>query len=534
MSFADDRLCPLCSSLDLQKVFDPARFDGLPGVRTAEGVGTSWTRYIQHVGDWRPPLERLGQYPPGMILSCPFCEVVLGLLHIISRATRETSRVILAIPADLLYDFVIADGEAGSGVAPASVFLLIMSPGQFSQTAARYFGNTQTGGGLTAWIRFAHREFPGTLISILSDTIVEPPQSLMELPMQGRRLLEERVDYGLIRSWIQLCERQHATCRTAPDWKPVLHFKLIDCESGRIINADSGRKFRYVALSYVWGSAPPEKYTYPRLPDDLPPVILDSMRATMKLGFRYVWIDRYCIWQEDKTHKMSQVEQMDQIYGDAELTIIAVGAKDPSYGLPGLTLSRTQHASITKRIGQQKLIANFSHHWQLDQITRSKWATRGWTFQETCLSRRRLYFSNYEVSFECHDMMCFEHLTRPLAYKGSLEHYERPEWNHINNAHGVWAIIQRYCERQLTFTSDRLAAIMGVLKKWSRANPGCLSYWGVPIVASDWPRQDADTLKRAFLAGLEWETCRFSKLVMGIAKWEKTVRPQRLLPFTTP
>ncbi|KZL75832.1 hypothetical protein CT0861_00991 [Colletotrichum tofieldiae] len=394
-----------------------------------------------------------------------------------------------------------------------------MSPAQFTQAAAQYFGNTQTGGGLTAWIRFAHREYPGTLISVLSNAIVEPPRPLLQLPMQGRQLLEERIDYGLVRSWIHLCESQHDTCRTAPGWKPVPHFKLIDCESGRIINADSGQRFRYVALSYVWGSVPPEKYAYPRLPSDLPPVILDSMRATMKLGFRYVWVDRYCIWQEDKTHKMSQVEKMDQIYGDAELTIIAIGARDPSYGLPGLTLGRTQHAPITKRIGQQKLIANFSHHWQLDQITRSKWATRGWTFQETCLSRRRLYFSNYEVSFECRDMMCFEHLTRPLAYRGSLEHHERPEWNHINNPHGVWAIIQRYCERQLTFSSDRLAAISGVLHKWSRVNPGCSSYWGIPIVASDWPRLDSDALRRAFFAGLGWE------LVMGVAEWENIIRP---------
>ncbi|KAK6224320.1 hypothetical protein QIS74_02647 [Colletotrichum tabaci] len=506
MSFADDRLCPVCSQLDLQKVFDAARFQGLPRINTPESFKTNWTKYIQHVGDWRPPLERLEQYAPGLMPSCPFCEVVLGLVHVVSRFTRETGRVILAIPTDILYDVHVANGRPATDVAPASVFLLIMSPSQFAQTAALHFGNPQAVGGLNAWVRFAHREYPGTLVSVLSDTIVEPPQPLLELPMQGRRIFEERIDYGLVRSWIHLCESQHDTCRVTTEWKPIPHFKLIDCESRLIVSADSSdQRFRYVALSYVWGSAPPEKYTYPRLPDDLPPVVLDAMRVTMKLGFRYLWVDRYCIWQQDTTHKMSQVERMDQIYGDAELTVIAVGARDPGYGLPGLTLSRTNHAPITKRVGERKLVANFSHHWQLDQITRSKWATRGWTFQETCLSRRRLYFSGYEVSFECRDMMCFEHLTRPLAYRGSLEHHERPEWNHVNSPHGVWAIIQRYCDRQLTFSSDRLAAVSGVLRKWSRVNPGCSSYWGVPMVASDWQRLDADSLKRAFLAGLEWE-----------------------------
>lgn len=202
---------------------------------------------------------------------------------------------------------------------------------------------------------------------------------------------------------------------------------------------------------------------------------------------------------------MSQVERMDQIYSDAELTIVAVGAKDPGYGLPGLTLSRTQHIPINQRIGERHLVGKFSHHWQLNEVSKSKWATRGWSFQETCLSRRRLYFSNYEVSFECHDMMCFEHLTQPLAYEGSLEHRERPEWNHINSPHGIRAVIANYCKRQLSFSSDRLAAITGVLNRWAKVNKGCASYWGIPVVASGTEPLSGASSKQAFLAGLHWQ-----------------------------
>ncbi|KAK2042663.1 HET-domain-containing protein [Colletotrichum somersetense] len=511
MSFSDERLCPNCRKLDLQAVFNPDRFHGLPPIGSAHSHETSWTKYIQHVADWRPLTreERVSFYPPGVIPSCPFCDLVFSIsFNLVHYPMAETERIIFAIPANLPYHFAALD-EGTSGQGPStvtSVFLLVMKPSNYKRLSAQYFGNTRIGGGwLTAWIRFAHREAPGSLISIASTVVLEPPQPLLNLPMQARVLGEDRIDFGLIRSWIHLCEHNHDTCRNNPDWRTLPYFKLIDCGSRQIINTDPGKRYRYVALSYVWGTAPPDKYTYPCLPDNLPPVIQDAMRATIKLGFRYIWIDRYCIWQDDLTHKMSQVERMDQIYGDAELSIIAIGAKDPGYGLPGLSLSRTKHAPTTKRIGQQKVVTNFSHHWQLDQISRSKWATRGWTFQETCLSRRRLYFSNYEVSFECHDMMCFEHLTRPLALEGSLEHHERPEWNLLNTPDGVWAILQKYCDRQLTYNSDRLAAVSGVLKKWSRVNPGCSSYWGVPIVASGWPEVDATASKNAFLAGLEWE-----------------------------
>ncbi|KAK1504373.1 uncharacterized protein CCOS01_16825 [Colletotrichum costaricense] len=510
MSLSDDRLCRNCTKLNLQAVFDPARFDGLPAIGSAQSYKTSWTKYIQHVGDWRPLTreDRISQYPPGIIPSCPFCDLVFSIGFNLNRyPMAEKEKIMLAIPANLLYNFAEKPKLGDGGERPDfnSVLLLVMNPSHYKTASAQYFGNTSAGGGLTAWIRFAHREAPGSLVSLASTAILEPTRPLLDLPMQARVLREERIDYGLVRSWIHLCENHHDACRTSPDWQTLPHFKLIDCETRQIINTDPATRYRYVALSYVWGVAPPDRYTYPCLPDDLPPVIQDAMRATIKLGFRYIWIDRYCIWQDDATHKMSQVERMDQIYGDAELSIIAIGAKDPSYGLPGLSLGRTQHVPITKTIGEQGIVTNFSHQWQLDQISRSKWSTRGWTFQETCLSRRRLYFSNYEVSFECHDMMCFEHLTRPLALQGNLEHHERPEWTLLNTPDGIWAILQKYCDRQLTYSSDRLAAVSGVLKKWSRVNPGCFSYWGIPIVASGWLVVDATASRRAFLAGLQWE-----------------------------
>ncbi|KAK1716027.1 uncharacterized protein BDZ83DRAFT_536031, partial [Colletotrichum acutatum] len=276
MSFSDDRLCRNCTKLNLQAVFDPVRFDGLPAVGSAQSYKTSWTKYIQHVGNWRPLTreERISQYPPGMIPSCPFCDLVFSIGFNLTRyPMAEKKKIMLAIPANLLYNFAGKEKVASRVEVSdfTSVLLLVMNPSHYKTASAQYFGNTSAGGGLTAWIRFAHREAPGSLVSLASTAILEPVQPILELPMQARVLREERIDY--------------------------------------------------------------DKYTYPYLPDDLPPVIQDAMRATIKLGFRYIWIDRYCIWQDDGIHKMSQVERMDQIYGDAELSIIAIGAKDPSYGL---------------------------------------------------------------------------------------------------------------------------------------------------------------------------------------------------------
>lgn len=41
--------------------------------------------------------------------------------------------------------------------------------------------------------------------------------------------------------------------------------------------------------------------------------------------YRYLWVDRYCIDQDDVAEKKEQIAQMDRIYRGAELTIIAAG-----------------------------------------------------------------------------------------------------------------------------------------------------------------------------------------------------------------
>lgn len=193
-----------------------------------------------------------------------------------SHTPRETKKVLLAIQSDLLYDIATSRREQHAMNAATSVFLLIMDQVQYDEAKAKSFGST------TLFVRFAHRDFPGSLVSLVANPSVDLRRPL-DLPMQGRRLLEETIDYDFVRSWIQLCEDQHENCRRKGNLQPVPRLKLIDCEARRIIKPDPNRKYPYVALSYAWGSAPPEKYNYPNLPDDLPPVILDTMRAVVKL-----------------------------------------------------------------------------------------------------------------------------------------------------------------------------------------------------------------------------------------------------------
>ena len=93
-------------------------------------------------------------------------------------------------------------------------------------------------------------------------------------------------DWGYIKDCIQLCQDTHPGC----DFRNVscfpVGFRVIDCHTNDVVGHPHDEP--YLCLSYVWGSASnklQEGY-YPQ-------VVVDAIRVTMALGFRYLWVDKY-------------------------------------------------------------------------------------------------------------------------------------------------------------------------------------------------------------------------------------------------
>lgn len=62
----------------------------------------------------------------------------------------------------------------------------------------------------------------------------------------------------------------------------------------------------------------------------LPQTIEDVITVTLDLQFQYLWVDMYCIKQNDMLDFHTQIQQMDRIYRGAEITIIAAAGTGPS------------------------------------------------------------------------------------------------------------------------------------------------------------------------------------------------------------
>jgi hypothetical protein len=113
---------------------------------------------------------------------------------------------------------------------------------------------------------------------------------------------------------------------------------------------------------------------------DLPCTIRDAITATRGLGFGYLWVDRYCINQEDKSELAEQTSKMDLIYQGAQVTIIAASGENPHHGLPGIRARQLTQAY--GNYGKHFLISSLQN--LMRQIKRSKWSTEAGLTRKVC------------------------------------------------------------------------------------------------------------------------------------------------------
>lgn len=184
-------------------------------------------------------------------------------------------------------------------------------------------------------------------------------------------------DCDKVRSWLDTCARCHGTaCKS--DSLRVPGMNLIDCANMVIVKA--AQETPWLALSYVWGvehqKRDLERYRAgSRLSMRIPNTIRDAIIVTLRLGYRFLWVDEYCIDQNDEIHRSEQISRMDQIYQGADLTIVAAAGTNKMYGLPGVGSTKRTEGNVVY-IGDVIVFANrIMPH---TETTRSKWFTRAW------------------------------------------------------------------------------------------------------------------------------------------------------------
>ncbi|KAK4446311.1 heterokaryon incompatibility protein-domain-containing protein [Podospora aff. communis PSN243] len=329
----------------------------------------------------------------------------------------------------------------------------------------------------------------------------EAPPLLQDNEMLASTKGDPHLDLSRLKDWIAYCDTHHqGTCVRIDDpWKkvePPLMLYLIDAEEERV-SQQSG-KTAYVALSYVWGAsssplvsvkanideltAPKSLSRLSRLGRTLAGTIRDAMEVTRNLGFRYLWVDRLCIVQDDELHKPIQLAAMAAIYGNALVTIIADNGDDEE-GLSGVGPDNSTRCPFKLLClpGKVELVIDDPNlHAPAEPSTtlnKKTYNTRGWTLQEEMLSHRTLRFTRQEVRWMCHKSRLREiyHDDRQITENrtASIEvQLFKPQPDIMTYGH----MAVDYTSRLLTYDTDAVHAFSAIIATYSKSMKAGMFY----------------------------------------------------------
>jgi hypothetical protein len=123
-----------------------------------------------------------------------------------------------------------------------------------------------------------------------------------------RKINASHIDFDIPRAWLAQDGASPSSQRSPAT--PNIPARLIDCQTMMVIAATSQP---YLALSYVWGRAmfdTHNEYSGPEgvLPENLPSTIADAISVTKRLGYRYLWVDKYTIDQKNEKSKLHDIQ----------------------------------------------------------------------------------------------------------------------------------------------------------------------------------------------------------------------------------
>ncbi|KAF9894869.1 hypothetical protein FE257_004490 [Aspergillus nanangensis] len=286
-------------------------------------------------------------------------------------------------------------------------------------------------------------------------------------------------DLRNMKSFLRTCVRDHPDCNKKIRDRaltlytdPNLRLRVFDIRTNRVIPAPPN--CRYIALSYVWGGHISPQLTQAQLikppgastlsnayalidPKFLLPTIADAIAFVRMMGERYIWVDQLCIVQDDPTEMSNTVAAMNRIYNASVFTIIAADG-DATFGLPGVRKnSRNLDPIITSIDGVTLVVAEP----EIKSLATSRWASRGWTYQEMELSTRHFIFTKGRIYYQCREMVRLESDPNRI--------FERPTPSDTGSPHAgppgfaEYAFhVERYSPRSLTYSSDVLRAFQGI------------------------------------------------------------------------
>ncbi|GME58355.1 uncharacterized protein ASPWEDRAFT_44843 [Neofusicoccum parvum] len=253
-------------------------------------------------------------------------------------------------------------------------------------------------------------------------------------------------------------------------------FRVIDVVDECVVAAPP--ECEYVTLSYVWGPWQPAKRTLKATKANIeelaspgflkgkkiPATIADAMAVCSLIGKRYLWVDRFCIIQDDADSWRAQTDAMDKIYSNSYVTLVAMEGNDAHAGLRGVSGVRSYEVLFQG----MKIWENCPS--PPGGMSESTWSTRGWTLQEALLSQNLLIFTEKRVFFESLENLGIQMDTIPQSeiISSQMPSAKLLHWHiSLTDSHrglSYFNCLHEYSRRHLGNPMDILRAFTGILQ----------------------------------------------------------------------
>lgn len=283
--------------------------------------------------------------------------------------------------------------------------------------------------------------------------------------------------FSTLKRWISQCQTHHSQCdfageRTLPH--RVLQIESLQPLRVRVLE-DCSRRERYACLSHRWAESEtrPKSLTTQNLElykagipqDRFYPLVRDAITAAFRLDLRFIWIDCYCILQDDEKDWEREAACMASIYEHAFLTISATSSEN-GRGMFSVAPPDSLGVQITEINGEVVFARKRLNHpcettiFDRDALSGAS-LIRGWVFQERLLSNRFIHFTKDEIFWECRESTWCECASREEEWVDKRAKTARALRNQ------KWEdIAAQYNQTQLSFEKDRLPALAGVAKRY--------------------------------------------------------------------
>ncbi|WQF80964.1 Putative heterokaryon incompatibility [Colletotrichum destructivum] len=320
------------------------------------------------------------------------------------------------------------------------------------------------------------------------------------------REVPDQTTLNHVTNWLKKCN-EHPHCHSRD--KSSLPTRLLDVGTAdsasstiKLVEPDSDLCDRYITLSYCWGQGAKHFTTTSETLhahkegislEALPQTLRDAVIMTRTLGVRYLWIDSLCICQDDLKDWERESAQMAAVYANSYLTLAATKSSDVNGGLLSarkprsyFQLSRggsgTDDGYILAAVVPLDKEIIPEYHMKMKDEPLSK---RAWGLQERALARRILHFGSEQLYWECLEGFESEEGVK-LPYRlpcinpdeDVIAHVDKVTQRNAELHKGLdrsgsslrsWPqILWEYGPRELTDPADKLPAISGVAKTFSK------------------------------------------------------------------